>query len=601
MGGRAPRGVPAGSQPAAPTTARSTASPAVRTIDPTTAPTRRALTRWLVARTRHLLAPLALAVLARILGHLIGAAVLVVAAAGLVGIASGERVSLTAQALVIVGLSLAKAGLRYLEHYAGHWVAFSALQRLRELLFAKLIPQAPAATTGRASAELTERATRDIDRIEVFFAHTIPPVVASLVVPAVALGWLAVAVSPRLAGIIAVFLAAALLLPFFAARSTWAATRAQLLACGGVATHVSDDIQGLREVLAFEAQSRRLESLAAREADVSRAQRRIGRVVAARGALERVIWGGCLVAVLLSGASGAEVAVALALTFALWLSGSGIDDFATGLDAAFAACDRVRRIVDAPVAVRDTGTRIPEGSAALPVALEGVSFTYPGASEPALSRVSLRFDPGGWHYVTGPSGSGKSTVASLLVRAWDPDSGRILLDGAPLDEFSLDALREAVAVVDQRPVLFPGTVAGNLRLGRPEASEEELRSALRAVGLDAGALADGLETAVGERGTALSGGQLQRVAIARALVSRPRVLVLDEALSQLDADTAAVVRERLSGLGDALTIVEITHRTDVIPDEGRVAVVDRGEVVERGSAGELRARGSAFARLALRG
>src|SRR5690606_1378889 len=156
----------------------------------------------------------------RILGDLLNVAVLLVAAGGLAEAMSGDAVALRPLAFTLIALSLTKAGPRYIEHYAGHWVAFAALQRLRELLFRRLIPQAPAATTGKASAELTARATEDIDRIEVFFAHTIPPVAAAIAVPGVALSWFAAAVAPLPALLIAAPLTLALLLPFAAAPRT---------------------------------------------------------------------------------------------------------------------------------------------------------------------------------------------------------------------------------------------------------------------------------------------------------------------------------------------------------------------------------------------
>ena len=589
-------------------TAPSTASPPAAA--PPAAASRRELAAWLVRHTRSLLPPLGIATLARILGDLLGAALLVAPAIALGRFLAGDPVALGPLALLLLGISALRAGLRYLEHYAGHWVAFAALQRLRQVLFGRLIPQAPAATTGPASAEITERATRDIDRIEVFFAHTIPPVIASVVVPAAALTWLAVAVDPRAAGIIAIFLAAALLLPFVAARRSWAASRAELTARGELATHVSDDLQGLREVLAFEAQERRIASLRRRDDRVARAQLDAGRTRGAREAIERLLWTGALVALLLSGLPVADVITSTALLVGLWLGGAGTDDFATGLDGALAAADRVRRTAEAAPAVAETGAGSLPGSGPASVRFEGVGFAYPGAraatrsgsgslpgGSATLTDVDLTIEPGGWHHLVGISGSGKSTVASLLQRVWDPDAGRVLLDGVPLRELSLREVRRAVAVVPQRPLLFPGTVADNLRLGAPDASDERLAHALRIACLDGDRLPDGLATRVGERGTTLSGGQLQRVALARALVAAPRVLVLDESLSQLDAETAATVRARLDRTA---TILEITHRADLLEDTAAVTVIDRGRIVERGTAAALAARDGAFARLLAR-
>lgn len=569
---------------------------------PTSADTREmdrrgALTRWLVAGTRAL-PQLTVAVLARILGHLIAAAVLVTAAAAILGLLGA--VSAGKLLLLFAALSVVKSGLRYLEHYAGHWVAFTSLQRLRELLFARLVPQAPAATTGRGSAALTELATRDIDRIEVFFAHTIPPVIAAVAVPAVALTWFALAVDPAPAAIIAVFLAAALLLPFVAARSSWAAAREELDARAELATHVADDIQGIREVLAFGAEELRLGELSERHARVTATRLRVGRTIALRHLLARLLWGACLIAVLLSGRPVSAIVLAVALLAGLWLADAGADDFATGLDTAFAAAARLRRVCDAPPTVRDEGRRDLSGSGAVALEITDLRFGYPAGGAPAVSDVALSVAPRAWHYVAGVSGSGKSTLAALLIRAWDPDAGGIRLDGVPLSDIPLDVLRAAVAVVEQRPVLFTGTLADNLRLARPDATDAELAAALYVAALPPEELPGGLAAPVGERGATLSGGQVQRVALARALVARPRLLVLDEALSQLDADTAGIVRERLTRLLDGLTVVEITHRTDVVPDDAVVTVLDGGRIIEQGAAGALRSRGGAFARLSLR-
>ncbi|MGM7671809.1 ABC transporter ATP-binding protein [Microbacterium sp. A93] len=558
--------------------------------------TRRGLAAWLILHTWPLLWPLSIATLARIVGDLLNVAVLVVAAYGLGRAMIGEVVAVWPLALTIVVLGLSKAVLRYVEHYAGHWVAFAALQRLRELLFRRLIPHAPAATTGKASAELTARATEDIDRIEVFFAHTIPPMIAAVVVPAVALTWFAVQVNPLPATLIAVPLAIALLLPFLAARRTAAAAREELAARGEVAVHVADDVQGLREVIAFDARDLRDRERRRREGFVRHARLRIAGAVAVREVAERLLWGAALLLVVVHSGDARTAVLAIALLVGLWLGGAGTDDFASGLDAALAACDRVRRVVDAPPLVTDAGTSNLPGTDALMVEFEDVSFSYP-EGPPALEQVRFHVAAGDWHSLVGVSGSGKSTIASLLLRAHDAGHGRVLIGGLGVAEMPLEELRRIVAVVDQRPVLFPGTVADNLRLARPAAEDAELEEVLRIVVLDGDALPDGVRTRVGERGSALSGGQLHRVALARALLQYPRVLVLDEALSQLDEATAQLVRQRLRAMVSRPTVIEITHRTDLLPGDAEVSVIDRGRVVEQGRASDLLVVGSAFARL----
>jgi ABC-type multidrug transport system fused ATPase/permease subunit len=558
------------------------------------------LTRWLVGHTRRLLAPLAASVAARIVSQLLGVALLVLAAAAAIRAAAGEPVAIAPLVVLLAGIALAKALLRYLEHYAGHWVAFTALQRLRELLFARLIPQAPAATQGRAGAELTARATRDIDRVEVFFAHTLPPAVSAVVVPIAALGWLAAAVDVRLALALAPFVIATLCVPLVAGSATWRSAQRVAAARGAISARVGDDIQGVREVLALGARDIRLDVLDAADLELGAARGASSRVQAVRAGATVLLQGLSLVAIALVGSAtaiaGEDVAVALAVGVALWGPAKGIDDFATSLDASFAAAARVRRIVDGEPAVAD-----PAAPAAAPargdIEVREVTLRY--ADRVVLDDVSARFPADAWSFVVGVSGSGKSTLASLLLRARDPDSGVVALGGVDIRSLTLDELRARVGLVSQRPTTLTGSLADNLRLAAPDAPDERLRAALADAALDewVATLPQGIDTPMRARGAVVSGGQLQRLALARALVAEPGLLILDEALSQLDVATASRVRERLVARRAGLTIIEITHRADLIPDEAHAVVLDAGRVVEAGPAGDLRAAGGAFARL----
>lgn len=563
--------------------------------------------RWLLGGIRGLLPKLGISVLARILQQLLGVALLVVAAAAVVA----AEPPTWALAGWLVGIALVKAALRYLEQYVGHWVAFTALQRLRELFFARLAPQAPAATQGRAGAELTERATRDIDRVEVFFAHTMPPAISAVAVPAVALLWLGAVVDGALALVLAPFAALAIALPFLAGGASWRSARAVAERRGALAARLGDDLQGVREVLGFGIQRARLDALDGADRALTAARSRAGALQGVRTAGVTALLGGSLVAVLAVASDGSDAVLALAVAAGLWTPVRGVDAFATGLDAAFAAAARVREVVEAQPLVRDdaavpagTGPAgpTPPAASAPGIVLDRVTLTYPGRSRPALDEVSLRLVSGAWSTIVGVSGSGKSSLGALLLRGWDPDAGTISLGGAPLTALPLDALRRRVALAPQQPVLLSGTLASNLRLAAPGADDERLLDALRTVALDdwVAGLPEGLATPLRERGVDVSGGQRQRLALARALVADPEVLVLDEALSQLDGATAAIVRTRLLERHPGLTVVEITHRADLVPDGSPVVVLDAGRVVETGLAGELRAAGGAFARIEAR-
>lgn len=545
----------------------------------------------------------------RILNQLLGIALLVIAATAIVGVARGGESHLGALIIALAVIALVKAGLRYLEHYLGHRVAFTALQRLRELFFARLVPQAPAATTGRAGAELTERASGDIDRIEVFFAHTFPPAVSAVVVPAAALTWLGLAVDGTLALTLALIIVLMLAAPVLTSRSTWRASADVADTRGELAGHIGDDVHGIREVLAFSAQDRRLEKLEVDGRALSANRTSVARIQAGRSAVLVALQLIGLVAVVVvgmavaGGVPGAALATATALAvFAgLWVPVRGIENFSTGLDAALAAAARVWEIIDAAPAVPDTGTaHLPKGPTDITVG--SVTLHYPGRETPALSEVAARFRARTWSAVVGVSGSGKSTLASLLVRGRDPESGAVRLGEVDITDLPLDLLRERIAFVTQHPTLLSGSLADNLRLAAPEAREELIDEVLEIVSLGdwAAGLPEGLETKMQGRGLTVSGGQLQRLAIARALVGEPEVLVLDEALSQLDATTASTVRQRLAEHRPELTVIEITHRADLLPDDTAVVVMDSGRLVEHGPAGVLRRSDGLFTRVEAR-
>ncbi|NLA65216.1 MAG: ABC transporter ATP-binding protein [Leucobacter sp.] len=588
---------------------------------------RRTLTRWLISHTRALLPPLWISIAAAIIGQLLGVTLLVVGAVVLVHAATGDPAPVRVIIFVLVGVAVAKAALFYLEHYAGHWVAFTALQRLRELYFNSLIPQAPAATVGKAGAKLTEHGTRHIDRIEVFFAHTFPPAVASVVVPTIALTWLALVVDLRLALILAPFAVLLIVLPTVGAPASRRHAREIAAQRAHLSTHLGDDIQGIREVLAFDADSARLNQISERERELvsrrSASGLSLGLRIGLATALKTTSVLTVLIVAVLIGTDLLATAVTLAVAVALWVGTDGIDDFMTGLDSAYAATEAIRDAIEAPPTVTDPAVarQLPKSA---DVVYEGVCFSYPGASNPALTDVSLRLPQGEWSYLCGVSGSGKSTLAQLLMRGWDPHNGAVRLGETDLRDLLLDELRAHVGIVSQRPTTLSGSIAENVllsassntsvdrTLNQPatpkattvsdDAGTTIVMQALQAVALDdwVAGLPDGIDTLLSERGLDVSGGQLQRLALARALAARPRILILDEALSQLDQASAERVRAGIEQWDSDLTVIEITHRTDLIPPHAFVAVVDQGRIVATGDARELRGGEGPFTQLAAR-
>jgi ATP-binding cassette subfamily B protein len=235
------------------------------------------------------------------------------------------------------------------------------------------------------------------------------------------------------------------------------------------------------------------------------------------------------------------------------------------------------------------------------VRFEGVRFAYPSEpSRPVLQDFDLHVRPGETVALVGPSGAGKSTVFSLLLRFHDVQAGRISVDGVPVDAVDPDALRGAIALVAQHPTLFATSVRENVRYGRLDATEDDIRRAIRAAHAQdfVDALPQGLDTELGERGARLSGGQQQRIAIARAVLRDAPILLLDEATSALDAQSEAAVQAALEELMEGRTTIVVAHRLATVLKADRIVVMDGGRVVAEGRHAELLAQGGLYAELA---
>lgn len=604
--------------------------------------TRGQLARALLRVARPVLAPLGISVVARLLALLLGTALFGVGGWAVLAAVTGQGPSLGRVAWILVGLALAKGVLRYLEQFSGHYVAFRSLALLRNHFYDRLAPQAPAQTSGEDSGDLLSRVTKDIDRIEVFFAHTLAPGLTALLAPVITLVWMGVGVSWWSALALAPFLAlAGAVVPRLGSGATDAAAQDLRAARGHLTQHVTDSVQGVREVLAFNEQAHRLEDMSRIEAGIGSDLAVHSRWVAARRGLNQALMAGAvLVAAAVglwqysTGAMGlADVGLVLGVALGSFAPVLAVEDFAADLDQAFASARRVFAITEREPLVRDPENPLASNGQG-DVVVDDVTFTYPtgdegdagrdagdarprgsgsgvastpssgrvGVRPPALTHVTLRIPAGRVTAIVGASGSGKSTLAALMERMWDVDSGAIRIGDTDIRDLTQQRLRELVAYAPQRPYVFNDTVRQNLLLAAPTASGTDLERVCDQVGLSdwLATEPDGLDTRVGEMGERLSGGQRQRLALGRALLRDAPVTILDEATSQLDATTEAAVLAGIRAATRGRTLVVIAHRISTVRDADQIVVVDSGRVAEVGTWDELMARGGALAALVAR-
>lgn len=552
------------------------------------------------------LAPLmAVSVGSRVVNQGLGVAIPSLAAAGVVAVGSGS--DLGPLIGLIAALALVKGTFRYVEQFTGHAVSFRLLADLRTETYRRLVPLAPAGLDDDRSGDLVARVLGDVDRVEPFYAHTIAPLVSAVVVPVLTIVGLAVWVDPAVALAFAPFpLLAALALPWFRLGRVADLSSASRAASGELAAELGDAVQGARDLAVFDAEEQAVSRLACMSAEAGDIRKRLARVASGRSVLGDLLSGGAFLTVAAVGAgrlgAGAVelggLAAAVAVSWVVMAPARALEEVVPDLEQALAAAARLFELADRPPAVEPVaagGETVGDGS----LSMTGVTVSVGKSRHTALERVDLHVDAGHYVAVVGPSGSGKSTLVELLLRFRDPESGTVEVGGADVRAVAPGDLLAAVALVPQRPDIFYGTVADNLRIARPGAADAELWEVLAAVDLRSWAegLDLGLDTPVGERGETLSGGQRQRIAIARALLRVSHVLILDEATSELDVATEGRVMSSVTADRQGRTIVVVAHRLDTVRHADEILVMDRGKVVERGRHDDLTRTGGVYAGL----
>jgi ATP-binding cassette subfamily B protein len=296
---------------------------------------------------------------------------------------------------------------------------------------------------------------------------------------------------------------------------------------------------------------------------------------------------------------GTVFVFATVLTQRFGMAAGSLGETQVNLVGSLALFGRIFTVLDHPcdVADRPGARELPVASGALE--LQDVEFAYPGQARPALRDFTAQIEPGQLVALVGPSGAGKTTLTTLIPRFYDPQEGRVLLDGHDVRELTLESLRRHIGIVFQDTFLFHASIRDNLLYARPEASEEEIVAAATAAYMHdfIASLPEGYDTIVGERGHRLSGGEKQRVAIARVILKDPRILLLDEATSNLDTVSEQLIQAALQPLFAGRTSIVIAHRLSTILAADSILVLDRGQLVEQGSHRELLDRDGLYATL----
>lgn len=545
---------------------------------------------------------LAISILCRLINQSLGIALISLAIWGLVRVAIfQERSLILTFALTLAGLGAVKGVFRYLEQFTGHYVAFRLLADLRHRLFRSLERLGPAGLSGTHSGDLVSRAIADIDRMEVFYAHTIAPAAVAAVVPAGTLVVISL-YNPPVAWVLLPFLlAVGLLIPWLAHRIGSEPAAQVRSGLAEISTHFTDSLQGVREILIFGCENQRAVALDRLGRQVSLAQRGVSRCGAFQLTLTEIMIGmGALAVLFVAGRqvlagqlAAGDLAVVFALALCSFVPLLGISNLIPDYEQAIRSAQRLFDILDLRPRVlsRYRSSAKPRRFPAEGAAFRNVVFRYEAKEAPVLDGVTFVVPPRQIVALVGESGAGKSTIAQLLLALRFPESGTIEAAGLDFGHASPENIRKLVTAVPQEIHLFNTTIRENLLVANPRSSQSEIEAAADLAQMHdfIRSLPKGYNTPLQEWGTRFSGGQRQRLAIARAFLRRPALLILDEASAHLDAENESLILDSLrcwvtsapAGTPNR-SVLLVSHRPAWVQEADYVHVLEHGKIIQSG-------------------
>ena len=506
---------------------------------------------------------------------------------------------------IVAGLAVATSTRYFLVSWLGERVAAD----IRKRVYDHVLGLSPSFLDTARTGDILSRMTADVALLQSLVGSAISMGLRNAVTGAGALAMMA-ATSLKLAGIVALVLPLVVVPLVLFGRRERKLSRTAQDRIADLAARAEETLNGLRTVQAFTQEpTERARFAAETELSVAAALRRVASraalilavILLGFGAITFALWVGGH-DVVAGRMSGGQLAAFVFYAVLAASAGASVSELWGEIQRAAAAADRLLELlaIRPEVAAPATPALLPNPPQGR-IALDRVTFAYPTRpGVAALDDVSLDVAPGETVAVVGPSGAGKTTLFQLLLRFYDPQRGRVLVDGIDAATLDPSALRARIGLVPQEPLIFGASAAENIRYGRPGATEEEVRRAARAAAADGflAALPQGYDTPLGARGVTLSGGQRQRIAIARAILKDAPVLLLDEATSALDAESEQAVQQALERLAHGRTTLVVAHRLATVRRADRILVMEAGRIVAAGTHEALVRQGGLYARLA---